>query len=81
MTQQGVPKQAARKWPPLGPCVAALSGSMISVDVALASQGPGGGMGTASHLTQMLMAVVVYGTTGLIVAAAMIGAARRRMRN
>ncbi|WP_429030027.1 hypothetical protein [Bradyrhizobium sp. I1.14.4] len=54
---------------------------MISVDVALASQGPGGGMGTASHLTQMLMAIVVYGTTGLIAAAAMIGAMRRRMRN
>ncbi|MGF6311298.1 hypothetical protein ABIB82_005505 [Bradyrhizobium sp. i1.8.4] len=74
-------QQCGRKWPALGACAGALGGSMISVDVALASQGPGGGMGTASHLTQMLMAIVVYGTTGLIAAAAMIGAMRRRMRN
>ena len=72
MTQQG-----PRGWLALG--AAALAGSMISVDVALASQGPGGGMGTASHLTQMLMAVVVYGTTGAIVAAGLIGVVRRRL--
>jgi hypothetical protein len=47
-------------------------------DVACASQGPGGGMGTASHLTQVVMAVLVYGTSGLIVAAGLIGAGRRR---
>ena len=69
----------ARKWSTLG--AAALAGSIISIDVALASQGPGGGMGTASHLTQMLMAIMVYGTTGVIAAAALIGAARRHKRN
>ncbi|WP_375785958.1 hypothetical protein ACE10Z_42245 [Bradyrhizobium sp. Pha-3] len=71
MTQQG-----PRGWLALG--VAALAGSLISTDVALASQGPGGGMGTASHLTQMLMALAVYGTVGVVVAAGLIGAVRRR---
>ena len=31
------------------------------VHAALASQGPGGGMGTASHLTRTAMAILVYG--------------------
>lgn len=53
----------------------------MNADVALASQGLRGGTGTASHLTQMPMAVAVYGTTVLIAAAALIGAARRRLRN
>ena len=72
MTQHG-----SRKWFTLG--AAALAGSVISIDVALASQGPGGGMGTASHLTQMLMALAVYGTTGAVVAAGLIGALRQRL--
>lgn len=59
--------------------LATFGGSIMLADVALGSQGPGGGMGTASHLTQMLMAIVVYGTTTAIVAIAMIRAARRRM--
>ena len=46
--------------------------------VALASQGPGGGMGTAGHFTQIAMAVLVYGTAAIIVGVALIGAARRR---
>src|SRR5437879_11913769 len=33
---------------------------------ALASQGPGGGMGTASPLTQTVMAVLVYGLSEII---------------
>ncbi|TWB93709.1 hypothetical protein FBZ93_110316 [Bradyrhizobium macuxiense] len=74
MTQRG-----PRKWFTLG--AAALAGSMMSIDVALASQGPGGGMGTASHLTQMLMALAVYGTMGAIAAVAVINAARRRTRS
>lgn len=73
MTQHG-----SRKWFTLG--AAALAGSVISIDVALASQGPGGGMGTASHLTQMLMALAVYGTTGAVVAAGLIGAVRQHLR-
>jgi hypothetical protein len=44
---------------------------------AFASQGPGGGMGTASNLTQMAMAVIVYGASALIVGAGLIGALRR----
>jgi hypothetical protein len=43
---------------------------------ALASQGPGGGMGTAGHLTQVAMAILVYGASALVVAAGLIGAAR-----
>ena len=45
---------------------------------AFASQGPGGGMGAASSLTQVAMAVLVYGASALIVGAGLIGALRRR---
>ena len=45
---------------------------------ALASQGPGGGMGSASSFTQLAMAVLVYGASALIVGAGLIGALRRR---
>ncbi|HXO71874.1 MAG TPA: hypothetical protein VN838_23175 [Bradyrhizobium sp.] len=44
---------------------------------AFASQGPGGGIGTASSLTQVTMAVLVYGIAALIVGAGLIGALRR----
>jgi hypothetical protein len=44
---------------------------------AFASQGPGGGMGTASNFTQMAMAILVYGASVLIVGAGLIGALRR----
>ena len=47
-------------------------------NAALASQGPGGGMGTAGHLTQVAMAVLVYGASALIVGAGLIGAVRGR---
>ena len=47
-------------------------------DAALASQGPGGGMGTAGPLTQMAMAILVYGASALVVAAGLIGAVRRQ---
>ena len=61
----------------------ALAAAAIGIDViwnsaALASQGPGGGMGTAGHLTQVAMAVVVYGLSALLVSAGLIGAARGR---
>ncbi|MGY4317368.1 hypothetical protein [Bradyrhizobium sp. JR3.5] len=52
----------------------------MNADVALASQGPRGSTGTASHLTQMLMALAVYGTVGAVAAAGLIGAARRHLR-
>jgi len=45
---------------------------------ALASQGPGGGMGTASHVIQLAMAILVYGTSAIIVGAGLIGALRGR---
>jgi hypothetical protein len=45
---------------------------------AFASQGPGGGPGTASSFTQAAMAIIVYGTSALVVGAGLIGAARRR---
>jgi hypothetical protein len=45
---------------------------------ACASQGPGGGMGTASHFTQVAMAVLIYGASAIVVAAGLIGAARGR---
>jgi hypothetical protein len=44
---------------------------------AFASQGPGGGMGTASNFTQAAMAILVYGVAALIVGAGLIGALRR----
>ena len=70
-----------------GPCetlrraalVITLNGAVtLLADIAHASQGPGGGMGTASPLTQLLMSVIVYGTSGLVIAAGLIGAARGR---
>jgi hypothetical protein len=45
---------------------------------AFASQGPGGGMGTASPLTQTAMATLVYGLSAVVVGAGLIGAARGR---
>jgi hypothetical protein len=48
------------------------------VSAALASQGPGGGPGTASGFTRLAMAIIVYGTAALVVGAGLIGAARRR---
>lgn len=45
---------------------------------AFASQGPGGGAGTASRFTRLGMAILVYGASALVVGAGLIGAARRR---
>jgi hypothetical protein len=51
----------------------------LSATAALASQGPGGGPGTASSFTQLAMAIIVYGVSAVVVAAGLIGAARRRL--
>jgi len=51
---------------------------VLPAGAALASQGPGGGMGTASHLTQMAMAILVYGISAVVVGAGLIGAVRGR---
>jgi hypothetical protein len=45
---------------------------------ALASQGPGGGPGTAGATIQLVMAIVVYGVSAAIVAVGLIGALRHR---
>jgi hypothetical protein len=58
--------------------VASTTASLCWVGAALASQGPGTGPGTASGLTQLAIAVIVYGTSALVVAAGLIGAARGR---
>jgi hypothetical protein len=52
--------------------------TLLWASVAFASQGPGGGPGTASSLTQLVMAIIVYGTSALIVGFGLIGAVRRR---
>lgn len=58
--------------------VAAAFLQALTAPTALASQGPGGGPGTASPSTQLLMAIVVYGGAASIVAAGLIGLLRRR---
>jgi hypothetical protein len=55
--------------------LAGLSGA----DAAFASQGPGAGLGAASSFTQLIMAIIVYGTSALVVGAGLIGAARRHL--
>jgi hypothetical protein len=52
--------------------------SLVSAGAAFASQGPGGGLGSASGFTQLTMAVIVWGTSALIVGAGLIGAVRQR---
>ena len=57
----------------------ALAATLIALtsDAALASQGPGTSAGTASSLTQLAMAILVYGACALVVGAGLIGALRR----
>jgi hypothetical protein len=56
----------------------AIAGSvLLDASSALASQGPGVEGGTASPLTQLVMAILVYGASALIVGAGLIGALRR----
>ncbi|MEA2888613.1 MAG: hypothetical protein QOD11_2973 [Bradyrhizobium sp.] len=52
--------------------------ALLPAASALASQGPGGGMGSASNFTQVAMAILVYGASVLVVGAGLIGALRRR---
>jgi hypothetical protein len=49
----------------------------LPATAAFASQGPGGGLGTASSFTQLAMAIIVYGASALVVGAGLIGAVRR----
>lgn len=50
---------------------------LLTVHAAQASQGPGGGPGTASSFTQLAMAILVYGTSVLVVGGGLIGALRK----
>jgi hypothetical protein len=58
---------------------AAMAAGSLGATAAFASQGPGGGLGTASPFTQLAMAVLVYGLSAVVVGAGLIGAARQRM--
>jgi hypothetical protein len=50
---------------------------LLPSHVALASQGPGGGPGTAGSFTQLAMAILVYGTSAIVVCSGLIGALRK----
>ena len=58
--------------------LASMAMVVLPAYAALASQGPGGGPGTASNFTQLAMAIIVYGTSALVVGSGLIGALRRR---
>jgi hypothetical protein len=51
--------------------------TLLSAHAALASQGPGGGLGTAGSFTQLAMAILVYGTSAIVVCGGLIGALRK----
>jgi hypothetical protein len=61
--------------------IAALALAAISIvlasGTALAAQGPGTSAGSASSLTQLAMAILVYGASALVVGAGLIGALRK----
>jgi hypothetical protein len=54
----------------------AIAASVLDAGSALAAQGPGVEAGTASPLTQSVMAILVYGGSALVVGAGLIGALR-----
>ena len=58
--------------------VAVLLQALTSGNVAFASQGPGGGPGTASPTAQFVVAIVVYGGLAGIFAAGLIGSLKQR---
>jgi hypothetical protein len=64
---------------PIAFAAAAVAAVWLPAGAALASQGPGGGPGTASDLTQLVMAIIVYGMSALVVGAGLIGAAQQRL--
>jgi hypothetical protein len=56
---------------------ASMAASKLWAHAAFASQGPGGGQGTASSFTQLAMAIFVYGASALVIGTGLIGAMRR----
>ena len=67
--------RTAANWKAVG--AASLLATLCWASAASASQGPGTSVGSASHFTQLAMAVLVYGLSALVVGAALIGAMRR----
>jgi hypothetical protein len=61
----------------LGFATALAAAGLLFANAAFASQGPGGGPGTAGRFTQLTMAIIVYGACALVAGAGLIGAARR----
>jgi hypothetical protein len=57
---------------------ALMAGGLLSAHAAFASQGPGGGQGTAGSFTQLAMAILVYGAPALVIGTGLIGALWRR---
>ena len=57
--------------------LASMATVLLPAHVVLASQGPGGGPGTAGPFTQLAMAILVYGTSALVVGSGLIGALRK----
>lgn len=64
--------------PQLALAVASTVLTSLWAGAALASQGPGGGPGTASGFTQLAMAIIVYGASAVVVGTGLFGAMRRR---
>ena len=67
----------SRFTPRISRIAAAVAAALLPAGAALASQGPGGGPGTASPFTQLVMAILVYGLSAVVVGAGLIGAVRR----
>jgi hypothetical protein len=69
------------RWPAgLGCATTTPALSLLAANYALASQGPGGGLGTAGATTQTLMAILAYGASAIVIAAGLIGILRQRHR-
>ena len=61
----------------LAGCTASSAFLLSTAGAALAAQGPGVIQGTAGNLTQLAMAILVYGASALVVGTGLIGALRR----
>ncbi|WP_245329241.1 hypothetical protein [Bradyrhizobium centrolobii] len=57
-------------------CLVIAASVLLGASTALAAQGPGVEAGSASPLTQLVMAILVYGASALIIGAGLIGALR-----
>jgi hypothetical protein len=80
-SSQEIVMASSRKRLALAPFVIAAASAATSLgwaNAAFASQGPGGGLGTASDFTQMAMAIIVWGTSALVIGFGLIGAVRQR---